>query len=288
MMTFTAWFRHSGSNPLTPKRSSPAAIGCRINFRISDHFLKTLGRDRLFIPGQVVAFQTLRDALRARHVEKTVAVHHHLHVRTHRFPHGGDTGDPQVDRRTNLGRGRARFGKAVEGRSFDSAEAILDRFLGRRGETFGCAKRGRAVDVGVDRQPVANLAAEQVVGRNLESLPGQVPQRLFDGAVGGGRDQSAGGRDGFPLLAVSFDVQRRLSLDQAEETAQLGLHAKGVLFRGVRVPERIGSLAQSCEAAVGGEPDDQPDGPVGRPHGDQLEAGDADIGRGAQRQEHRR
>ena len=79
--------------------------------------------------------------------------------------------------------------------------------------------------------------------------------------------------------------ERRGPLDQAEELAQLGLHAKGVLFRGVREPERIGGLAQSREAAVRGEPNDQPDGPFGRAHGDQLETGDVDIGRGSQGQD---
>ena len=56
-------------------------------------------------------------------------------------------------------------------------------------ESLRDARRGRAIDVGVDRRADRARAAEERGGRHVQRLAGQVPQRLLDGAERGGLHQ---------------------------------------------------------------------------------------------------
>ena len=95
-------------------------------------------------------------------------------------------------------------GGAARDRRLDLAEGVDEvQLLGRvhldrrhpegdlRGDLRGDVVRAVAADPGVDPHPVARRAAEELVDRDAERFPLDVPQRLLDPGEGAGEDRAA-------------------------------------------------------------------------------------------------
>ena len=76
-------------------------------------------------------------------------------------------------------------------------------------------------------------------------------------------------------LTIGADVERRLAIDELEESAQLRLHARGVGGRRVGEPERVRRLAQAGQPGIGSQADEQPDGSGSRADRQEFEPGHA-------------
>jgi hypothetical protein len=66
--------------------------------RVSSFF----GRDRLFVPCQLLRFEPLCDALGERDIEEAVAIDHDVHIRTDGIAHRHHARDPAFNRRFDL------------------------------------------------------------------------------------------------------------------------------------------------------------------------------------------
>lgn len=134
--------------------------------------------------------KTLEDRARSGRIETPVAVDHQLRQPTDCRAHRLHALDADVDRAPRL-RALERGGQhAVEGRDLDGAKALRQRRLRRARATSRAAIDGRAIKVGVHRDAVAALLAEDLPRGHAARAPFGVNQRLLDRAFGGASDES--------------------------------------------------------------------------------------------------
>jgi hypothetical protein len=105
------------------------------------------------------------------------------------------------------------WGTPSKRRSFHSPEPFSYGLAGRVGEAVRSARPCRAVDVGVNRKRVPNLAPKHRVSRYFKRLRANVPQRLLEGTIGRSGHQAALSRPAGAGLSKGFDVERRSALD---------------------------------------------------------------------------
>ena len=152
----------------------------------------------------------------------------------------------------------SRRWKTIPGCGLDCTEPVGNRSPGSRRETCRRARIRRAIDVRVDGQRVADLATEEDVGRHIECLAGEIPERLFDRAERGGRNETLS-RHRLAALSIGFDLEWRTPVDQIEERRQLQSHARSIVCSRVREAEGIRCFAKPDKTGVRPETHDQPD-----------------------------
>ena len=149
-------------------------------------------------------------------------------------------------------------GKPSQGAALIARNPSATARLAAAAKPAGVRGFRRAIDVRVDGQRVADLATQEDVGRHIECLAREIPERLFDRAERGGRNESLA-RHRLAALSIGFDLEWRTAVDQIEERRQLRPHARGIVCGRVREAEGIRCFAKPDKTGVRPETHDQPD-----------------------------